>query len=181
MQNKTKIDPLSLRDIPEDIEATGNLIKELENKLSPSLSPLEKVSILGELGHHLRTIHNLEKAEKTLLEALRIIQEHSLGLKKEIQQKIRLAHVYQWQSNFQKSNPLFEEIIGTCRKNTEATYFLPFALQHSGKNLFDQHRYHEALQQFEEALQIRILTNAPQDQIDSTEKAIQATKHWLSK
>jgi hypothetical protein len=49
--------------------------------------------------------------------------------KYETQQKIRLAHVYQWKKDFIKSTKMFSDIIESCRKNPELNVYLSFALQ----------------------------------------------------
>ena len=130
---------------------------------------------MGEIGVYLRQLKQLDEAEEVLHKALLLIETHLLGVKFEVQQKIRLVHVYQWKKRFKDSNNLLLETIQKCRELPEVSGYLAFALQHMGKNLFDQNRFDEALTHFEEALQLRIEQNSPVNQIDSTKLAIQVT------
>ena len=168
-----------LRDIPCDPEGLKLYVAELNLTLKNSITANEQVKILGEMGVHLRSLNELELAKNKLNQALKIIENNKLGIKLEIQQKIRLAHVLQWQGLFSESNALFEKILAVCRFNEEAEVYLDFALQHSGKNLFEQQKYSEALKQFEEAMAIRVNRNALADQIESTRLAILKTKEAL--
>lgn len=169
----------NLREIPSDPKGLRQVIEELAQSLLITIDPKKRVSILGEMGVHLRSLDDLEEAERSLLEALEIIKHHQLGIQREIQQKIRLAHVLQWKRNFKGSDALFGEIIEVCRSNSDAAIYLDFALQHAGKNFFDQHRFKEALFLFEETLALRLKRQAPQDQINSTSLAIERTKAHL--
>lgn len=169
----------SLRDVPTDPEGLRSYTRELEQSLLVTTNFEQRAKFLGELGVHLRTLGELDQAEKCLRESLGIIEDRNLGLKKEIQQKIRLAHVLQWKRNFKKSHELFDEIISICRAHDEVSGYLDFAFQHAGKNLFDQKKYKEALVFFEEAFKLRKKKQAPQDQIDSTLMAIERTRSLL--
>lgn len=169
-----------LREVPTEVAVLSAHIEKLEQSLALISDPQKIVSTLGELGTLLRIQGDFEKAEDKIRSALKIIAENKLGLRFEIQQKIRLGHILQWKKQFAQSNDLFSEIISSCRTCIEAQIYLDFALQHAGKNLFDQMRFKEALQAFEEALQLRLERQAPPDQITSTQIAIQRTKELLS-
>lgn len=170
----------NLRDIPLDPIGLRSFIGELRQALVKTNEPKKRVSFLGQIGVHLRSLGDLEEAQKYLLEALEIIRENELGIRLEVQQKIRLAHVLQWMRDFKQSDDLFRQIVAVCRSNDEARVYLDFALQHAGKNFFDQHRFDEALILFEEAMQLRVKRKAPQDQIDSAALAIKKTKSLLA-
>lgn len=169
-----------LRDVPSDPEGLKQYISELDESLQKTSDAKAQVRLLGEMGVHLLSLRELEAAKGKLLEALKIVEENQLGIKLEIQQKIRLAHVLQWQGLYNESNILFQKIIAVCRIDAQAQVYLDFALQHSGKNLFEQKRYLEALVHFEEAMDIRIIRNAPIDQIESTKLAIAKTRSLTS-
>ena len=169
----------SLREIPQDPEALKQFILELKMKLKSSTSTLATVQLLGEVGVHLRILLELNEAEEALLKAIELINNHNLDVKTRIQQEIRLAHVYQWKKDFQKSNKIFEQVIENCYNNIEAQSYLDFALQHCGKNFFDQTRYQEALDCFKKSLLIRIEKKSPVDQIASTQQALRETKKRL--
>jgi tetratricopeptide (TPR) repeat protein len=169
-----------LRDEPRDPEGLREYVSELNVALQSEKDPKVQVRLLGEIGVHLRSLMDLEIAKEKILQALEIVKKNELGVKLEIQQKIRLAHVLQWQGLYDESNILFEKIISTCRSDDQAKVYLDFALQHSGKNLFEQKRFSEALTQFEEAMSLRVKRSAPTDQIDSTKFAIEKTKEALN-
>lgn len=172
-------DEVTLHEYAEDPEALSRYIELLKNEIKMAVEPIDKVRRLGETGVYLRSAGHLEEAEIYLLQALAIIETYELGLKIETQQKIRLAHIYQWQKNFSGSDELFEEVLNTCRQQNEADSYLPFALQHAGKNYFDQQKYKKALECFEEALKLRIERASPPDQIASTEQALRVTRGQL--
>mgnify|MGYP002780186910 CR=1 FL=1 len=171
----------NLRDVPCDPKGLKQYVSELNERFQLESDPITQVKLLGEMGVHLRSLKELVKAKTVLLQALKIVADQNLGIRLEIQQKIRLAHVLQWQQSYQKSNELFDVIVETCKSNGEATVFLDFALQHSGKNLFEQKRFLEALKVFEEALHLRVKRAAPDEQIESTRLAIAVTQKALAR
>ncbi|MES2963455.1 MAG: tetratricopeptide repeat protein [Bdellovibrionota bacterium] len=168
-----------LREIPESKAAYDAYLSHLEKQLAIETRPAEKASLLGDLGVQLRCDNRLDEAETALREALKIITTDRLGTRRQVQQNLRLANVLQWQGKFDESTPLFDETLATCRGIAEALPYLDFALHHSGKNLFDQGKWADALKRFEEALTIRKRREAPADQIQSTEQAISETKKRL--
>ena len=170
-----------LRDVPEERTAVVNFVKKLEGQLEdlPPEDFEEKARLLGEIGTYQRTLGNLEEAQRNLLAGLDIIKTHGLNIKKELQFKIRLAHVYQYLGEFQSSNSLFEEILTSCDQRGDVLNFKAFALQHSGKNQFDQNNFQTALDLFQQALEIRIQLKVPQDQISSSMVAIKRVQDIL--
>lgn len=169
---------INLRFRPQDLAHLNEYIQFQHDHLKTLHEPRELVRAMGELGVNLRSADRFDEAELILKKALEIIAEKNLGAASELQQKIRLAHVYQEQKNFTESNQLFQECLELSQRE-DLKYYEPFALQHQGKNLFDQKRYAEALKHFEKALKLRFETKAPQDQIDSTKQAIERTKELL--
>lgn len=169
---------LNLRFRPVDLVHLNEYIQFLHDQLKTLHEPRELVRTLGELGVHLRSADRFTEAESALIKALEIIAEAKLGVAAEIQQKIRLAHVYQEQKDFVRSNALFDECLAVCQKE-KLDHYYPFALQHQGKNMFDQKRYAEALGFFERALKLRLGMGVPQEQIQSTEQAIERTRELL--
>ena len=170
----------NLRDIPLHPENLKTHIKDLKEQFKQQNNPEDQVRILGEIGVYFRQLNELNKAEEVLSHTLQLILQHNLGLNLEIQQKIRVAHVYQWKKEFAKSTQLFSEVIKSCRVNSELHSYLAFALQHAGKNLFDQGDFQKALLHFEEALSIRVYKKAPEEQIKSTILAINVTKEKIN-
>ncbi len=169
----------NLRDIPVNPSSLRELVSELESELTVVSEPDQRARILGEIGTYLRSLGELDRAEQKLREALEVVRINNLGLQREVQQKIRLGHVLQWQKRFSESDLMFEGVLETCRNCGDAAAYLAFALQHAGKNYFDQQIFDRALQLFKEALALRRLENAPSDQIISTETAIQRTEELL--
>lgn len=169
---------LNLRFRPEDLAHLNQYIQFLHDGLRALDDPKEVVRAMGELGVNLRSADRFDEAEVMLKKALEIVAEKKLGISQEVQQKLRLAHVYQEQERFSESNGLFQECLDLCEKE-HLDHFYPFALQHHGKNLFDQKRYGEALDFFERALALRIQNKVPQDQIESTRRAVERTKELL--
>jgi tetratricopeptide (TPR) repeat protein len=66
---------------------------------------------------------------------------------------------------------MFEDAIATCQHEPEVANVLDFPYQHYGKCKFDQQRYADALQLFEQALELR-RSKGDQELIDSTQLAI---------
>lgn len=169
----------NLRFVPKDPSILQTHVEDLKKNLEQITEPKDRVSLFGEIGVYLRQLNSFQEAETYLQNALELIAQNNLGIAKEVQQKIRLAHVWQDMNAFNKSNTLFAEIIHVCRSNTEASPYLDFALQHAGKNEFDQGRYQSALAHFREALELRLLKNSAADQIESTRAAIQRTQELI--
>lgn len=168
-----------LRSLPENPQQLKKYISHLRGKIGSSNVSTEQVSLMGELAVYLRISGDCTNAEKLLLQALEIEKAEDLGLEQLVQQEIRLAHVYQDMCNFEKSNELFTKVTSLCERDDRLQYFLDFALQHSGKNLFAQGRFDEALVLFRRALVLRKERGAPADQIDSTTVAIDKTLEAL--
>lgn len=169
----------NLRFIPKDPRALKKYIDELKYQAKNTQDISERVSLQGEIGVCLRSLDLFEEAQAILQNVIEIIEKNNLGLRKVIQNKIRLAHVFQETKQFQQSNSLFSEVIQTCRSTDDASPLLHFALQHAGKNEFDQGKYAVALENFEEALSLRLSIAAPLDQVESTQAAIARTKQLM--
>ncbi len=99
----------NLREVASDINLLRLEVESLKNQLTSTSDSAKKISLLGQLGVYLRIDGKLNEAERSLNLALEIVIKEKLGLKFEVQQKIRLAHVYQWQKNYELSNALFYE------------------------------------------------------------------------
>jgi tetratricopeptide (TPR) repeat protein len=169
----------TLRDFAKDPVELKNYLEDLELRYDPSAGPMNQVSILGETGVYLRIQGELAKAQEKLLKAVEIVKAHNLGIRIEIQQKIRLAHVYQWKNDFEASNALFGKILAICQDSEEAREYQDFALQHAGKNFFDQERFVEAQICFEKAWELRKEKKAPKDLIQSSHEALLETTRRL--
>lgn len=169
----------NLRDIPGDANYLREYVEHLKLSFESTSTPKEQVRLLGEIGVYLRSLQELDQAQQILCRALDIVFTHRLGMRYEIQQKIRLAHVLQWQRRFHESNKLFDEIIQVCKSSCEVSSYLDFAYQHAGKNSFDQAQYMQALDFFQKALMIRERNSAAKEQIESSRHAIHRVEQLM--
>ncbi len=160
-----------LREAPKDLNLVLSRIDEVAAAMNEDVETEDRVRHLGELGFLYRTIGELDAAEAFLGEVMELIEEDDLGPRFYVIYGIRLAHVWQWQMRFEESNPMFDSIIEVCEKVTECQDLLDFALQHMGKNLFDQGRFDEAALFFEQALLLR-LKKCDKKLIESTKRAL---------
>ncbi|MDG0817071.1 hypothetical protein [Bdellovibrio svalbardensis] len=156
---------------PGDME---RYVHEQKIALSTAQNPLDRVKILGEIGVYLRILRQLSEAQDYLLKSLEIIARHQMELHLKVGQQIRLAHVYQWQGQFELSNSMFEELL-RLSKTTDLGYLHDFIWQHAGKNHFDQLNWKKAHDCFQKALKLRELRKAPAEQIESSLQSIRAT------
>lgn len=124
----------------------------------------------GLIGVYSRIVNNIEDSKKYLSLAIEM-NKQSGNHKSLFVNELRLAHTYQWENNYLKSNKLFEKLKEQSENNSEHNNYLDFVYQHYGKNLFDQSEYQLALKYFEKALRIRG-EKGNQELIDSTEYAI---------
>lgn len=171
----SRIDPITLRDIPDDVAAARAYLAELETR--GEHGDAERVPWLRMLGH-------LEEAESLG----RAILDRAGGTDVQggVGPALRLAHVLHWQGRFREADTLFDAARATAAGELEdannersrrwAAAMLAFADQHQGKARFDEGRTAEALALFERALARRIAENAPEDQINSTRQALAAAK-----
>lgn len=181
MKYKIGYDEKTLREVALNPEVLREYLQELEIELAQTTDLKRKVSILGEQGLRFRTLNDLVPAEAKLREALALVETHQLGIQREIQQKLRLAHVLQWKKEFNASDALFAECLQVCLTNPDVKQYLAFSYQHAGKNFFDQDRFQEANDYFEKALELRLREHAPPDQIESSEQALTETRRRLEK
>jgi len=180
------VDDVTLRDEPDDRDAAWEYVHSL--KPGP-----EKVLWLRMLGD----LYGAEALGWNLLadaggpESIPAARHH-VRLPVDAQRPaIRLAHVLHWQERFRDADVLFEAAIvsasnvaelagdGSVEERT-ATTTLAFALQHLGKSRFDEGRLDEALELFQQALDLRRRLGAPDDQITSSQQAITATRARLT-
>lgn len=161
----------NLRDVPVDLAGWMQSIEEL--KKQP-----ETIDTLAIIGVKLRTAEKLDEAEVYLKKALSLSHEQKI-VKKIFQNLIRLAHVYQWKKDFTQAKALFTEAHSLMNTNEIHPQLIASYHQHFGKFYFDQNCYLLALCEFELAKKIRVNENSPQDQLDSTQFAIDVTKNKI--
>ena len=148
-------------------------------KLKTEKEPLKKARLHAEIGNIKRGLNELLSAEEHLLTALAIVDADAETKRQAIIYGIRLAHVYHWQARWDAALTMFNELMEKTSA-TEFFYLRDFALQHRGKMFFDQGRFDEALQDFEEALVLRFEKD-DLELVESTQQALAATRRRLGK
>lgn len=169
---KFKFGP-NLREVPiSKIQMLSGMIYIKELLESNEFSEHEKGKWYGLLGSYLRIVGELEESEKNLNTAIDICQkaDNPQGV---FANKIRLAHTYQWWTNFDISNKMFTDLLETAESDSDYTDFLDFVYQHYGKNLFDQSDFKGALNFFNKALELRFKKD-DKELIALSESAIEA-------
>jgi tetratricopeptide (TPR) repeat protein len=160
----------SLREVPNDPAAMSAAVGWLQRRLDdPALTDAVRVRTLGTMGSCARVLGRLDDAQAALDEAVeraRAIGDERLIIANEI----RRAHVSQYRGDFDDSNRRFAEILERCGEDGP---LVDFAHQHTGKNLFEQQRYSEAIVHFQKALEIRQALGAT-DLISNSEQALSA-------
>jgi tetratricopeptide (TPR) repeat protein len=163
-----------LRDIPNNYSEFVRYTEFLRSEISEEPDLLSKAKLLSKLGGYQRIIGKLKESEENLKLAIKIFETFG-NLKNIFVAKIRLAHTYQFQKNFDISNKMFDGLIHEAESNPDLIDYQDFAYQHSGKNQFDQSNYNKALELFNKALDIRILKQND-ELIKSTKYAIEVTQ-----
>ena len=144
-----------LREVPLDPPAFAAAVDRLVEDIAAAKSqPARLLAMLGEATPLLRIAGRLDEARRTASAAI-ALAELLEDVRATYVNRIRLAHVMQWEKRFELSNPLFDQLIGQARSSPELADLTDTVLQHGGKNLFDQRRYAEAARCFREALKLR--------------------------
>lgn len=165
----------NLQDYPNNPAEMRLAVDSWETQLTqPELDISDRIRLLTRIGTYARTLRDLDRAESAHTAAIELA--NAIGhIRFSTQNRIKLAHVYQWQQRYAESETVFEDAIATCQHEPEVANFLDFAYQHFGKCKFDQQRYTEALELFEQALELR-RRKGDQELIDSTELALSTVK-----
>lgn len=136
----------------------------------PELDRRERAQLYGMGGVFARILRDFDSAHMLLRQALDLAEQ--LGDERLIFiNRIRLAHVYQWQAQYTRSNELFETLLAACRDQPLLASHVDFLYQHAGKNALDQQQYDRAVYYFQEALRLR-RAKADPALIESTEQAL---------
>jgi tetratricopeptide (TPR) repeat protein len=169
----------NLRETPHDRSAMERGVAWLARQIINVGSDLHATARLkGMHGVYSRILGQLDSAEASLKSAVEMSQS-VLDARLVYINELRLAHVYQWQGRFELSTPMFEELLVRAEKDRHLGLLLDFAMQHAGKNAFDQGKYAEALSHFAGALALRRLKNDAR-LLHSTETAIAVTRERIS-
>jgi tetratricopeptide (TPR) repeat protein len=167
-----------LHEVPNNPSDMKKAIEWLKQRLGEEKAWQERLSLLGAIGSFSRILREFSQAEGALLSAITVAEENN-NPKGILVNKIRLAHVYQWRSAFEKSNKIFKGLLEQAAKEAGVAEYLDFIYQHAGKNLFDQKDYEHAILFFEKALNIR-KNKGDAELIRSTEQAIQVGMQKLA-
>lgn len=145
----------ALREAPLDPAAFAAAVDERVEAIGHARSqPARMLAMLGEITPLLRIAGRLEDARRTASEAI-ALAELLEDPRDAFVNRIRLAHVMQWERRFELSNPLFDQLVAQVHGTPELADLADAVLQHAGKNLFDQGRHAEAARCFREALKLR--------------------------
>jgi len=172
----THFDPTTLRDIPDDPAAMQEAVRDMEDWLTERhlYTTPQIITIMGRLGVYLRILGKLDDAQ-SYLETAAALSDEVADSKSALINRIRLAHVYQWQHRYDLADPIFQDCITLCETNPTLQHYLDFSYQHYGKSLFDQARYQEAASFFQAALDLR-LQKGDMELIESTELALKTAQ-----
>lgn len=160
-----------LREVPSSIDEWTQFINGLKDRLKAETHESQRLMFFEYIGVANRILNNLDESEYFLKKALTISYKHPKQFKL-IQNLIRLAHVYQWKKNFEKAAVLYEQAWSVLLELPQAELLLASYHQHLGKFYFDQKLFCLAQAEFETALSIRQLMNAPKDQIESSTSSL---------
>ncbi|MBL8514807.1 MAG: hypothetical protein JNJ55_12525 [Betaproteobacteria bacterium] len=165
----------NLRELPLDRSAMERGVAWLARQIENVGNDIHAVARLkGMHGVYSRILGLLDNAEFSLKSAVELSQS-VLDARLVYINELRLAHVHQWQGRFDISTPMFEELLMRADKDRHLGLLLDFAMQHAGKNAFDQGKYAEALSHFAGAIALRRLKNDAR-LLHSTQTAIEVTR-----
>ncbi len=169
----------NLRETPHDRSAMERGVAWLARQVQNVGNDLHATARLkGMHGVYSRILGLLDEAEESLRHAVELSQTIA-DVRLVYINELRLAHVHQWRGQFELSTPMFEELLSRAEKDRHLGLLLDFAMQHAGKNAFDQAKYAEALSHFAGALSLRRLKNDAR-LLHSTETAIAVTRERIA-
>lgn len=167
-----------LWDIPDKPDEWYEFVADLTAKLGLEANQAMRLEYLQHLGMALRTLQQLDQAEKYLMQAVSLSYSHPNKVRL-LQNLIRLAHVYQWKKEFAKAHLLFDQAKALMAETTVSEILTAAYHQHLGKLLFDEALYKDARVEFETALVLRTKISAPKDQLESTQASLRETLRQL--
>jgi len=168
----------NLRDVPNTPVDMTAACHELQRTAESASDPSQKAQLLAQLGSYQRMLNDLVRAEQAFSESLQLLEQSNASPRRLTAARIRLAHVFQWQKRFVESGQILKSCIEASRSFDDQGEMLSFALQHMGKNLFDQSKYDEAQRCFYDAMMIRVRLEK-QDLADSSRLALDRTMELL--
>jgi hypothetical protein len=175
-QLEVSYDPDTLHEVYADPAEVRAQIAQLRAEVRDAPDEIAELRARGELVGLLRGIGDLDDA---LIEGRRAADRAEIAGTAAQQHlaRLRLAHVHQWRGEFVDSNIAFTELLNA------ADQFGPvveaFTHQHAGKNSYDQQHYADAHGHFTRALAIRREFELPDDQIASSQLAVDTAQRRL--
>ena len=170
----------NLHDVPNSPAQMRQAISFLQSKLDSNREDLpQQISLLGLIGGYARMLHDFSTAATALNSALNLC--HRLKDERlKIANLIRLAHLYQWQKQYDRSEALLDKVLIECKNNPLLELYCNFAYQHLGKCKFDQAKYKQAQHCFGKALKLRQI-KGDRSLIDSTQLALNVTQQRIGR
>ena len=167
-----------LRDVPNNIEEWVVFSEGLKTQLKDENHPAQKLDLFEHIGMAARILLRFDEAEFYLKKALALSQGYP-SQSRLIQNLIRLAHVYQWKKDFEKSQMLFDQANSLmCEKQVSEVLQAAYH-QHLGKLYFDQQYFGKAQAEFSTSLSLREKISAPKDQLESSKESLkEALRRW---
>lgn len=170
----------NLHDIPNSPVQMQQAIDFLQSKFDNSYHDVrQQIFLAGLIGGYARMLHNFSTAEQTFATALKLcdlLEDERL----KTANLIRLAHLHQWQHQYDLSESLLERVIVKCSSSPQLELYLDFAYQHLGKCKFDRAEYEAAQNYFNKAIKLR-LQKGDRQLIYSTQLALDVVKRRVDK
>lgn len=167
-----------LRDVPDNQVDWIKFIDDLKVKLKEENHPAQRLALFEHIGMAARTLLRLDEAEFYLKKSLALSHGYPFH-GRFIQNLIRLAHVYQWKKEFEKSQMLFDQAKSLMDEKPVSEYLQAAYHQHLGKLYFDQQYFGKAQAEFSTALSIRERISAPIDQVESSRVSLKKALKFL--
>jgi tetratricopeptide (TPR) repeat protein len=144
-----------LREIPNAPSEMRRAIQFFQAQLDDRDTDIyQQIRLYGIIGVCARILGEFSLAHTALKSAIALSEEVQEERLKTINE-LRLAHVYQWQRQFEVSDRRFAKVLVHCARNPVLEPYLDFAYHHAGISKFDQAQYAKAQWCFEQALAIR--------------------------
>lgn len=151
-----------LREVPAQPGAMRQAVNWLVKQMGPMQSDNSALArLLSMHGTYSRMLGELDAALQSL-ERSTVLQVELRDERLSFVNAIRLGQVHQFRKDFEKSDLLLETATREAQSRSALKPFLDRAHQCSGRNLFDQGRFDEALEHFAAALKLREQRNDPE-------------------
>ena len=169
-----------LREVPNDTAAMTQAVDWLEARARAAATPRDAAHALGMAGALARMLGEFARAQRLLEAALAACPADDEETRRlATVNALRLAHVFQQRCEYATADAMFARLIDAVAHEPALSALRATALQHAGKNAFDQGRLAAAERQFAEALALRVA--AGQDDLaESSRHALAVTRGRLA-